>query len=176
MPQLSADIQLGRTASQVFFLALGLANQTPDFYSVKGAGAGDHATNAYMKTLRKMIKDVLGKDCSEKAACKGTKYAFDFYIEDERTAIEVALSLHNPTSEYERDIFKCMLAKDGGLPVDTLLFISKPGALKRHDAAGSRRIRALVQEKFGLRIEILELLPGYDVAKELKARASVVGT
>jgi hypothetical protein len=79
--------------------------------------------------------------------------------------IEIALSLHNPASEYEKDIFKCLLAKEDGMVVNSLLFITKPRALMRHDAAGSKRIRELVLKHFGVWVDILELLPAADTEK-----------
>ena len=56
-------------------------------------------------------KDIFRTDFSVKKACRGARYCFDFYFPDERTAVEIALGLHNPISEYERDIFKCLLAR-----------------------------------------------------------------
>ena|SRR5579859_7738989 len=143
----------------VYMLAIRLANSTPGFYDIKNAGAGDHASNQYMKDLRALAKETFGCDLSEKRVCKDTKHAFDFYIPEEATAIEVALSLRNPTSEYERGIFKCLLAREDGLPIRSLVFISKPGALSRHEAAGSRPIRDLVMKHFGVWVDIMELLP-----------------
>jgi hypothetical protein len=89
-----------------------------------------------------------------------------FTSPEEGSVIEVALSLHNPASEYEKDIFKCLLAKEDGLVINSLLFISKPGAMTRHDAPGSKRIRELVWRCFGVWVDILELLPG-DAAERL---------
>lgn len=165
------DEKLGPQASQLYLLALGLANSTAGFYKKKGAGHGDHATNQFMAALREIVKQQLGKDFSEAPACKGTKCAFDFYLPDERTVVEVALSLRNPTSEFERDIFKCLLASDVGLAIDTLLFICKPGGIARLEAASSRRIRELVKDKFGLRITTLELVPNYDLLRSLRAKS-----
>lgn len=149
----------GRRAMTLYMLATGLANKTPDFYKVKSAGAGDHASNQFMKNLRDLARKSFGADYSEKKVCKGTKHAFDFYIPEERSAVEIALSLHNPASEYEKDIFKCILAKEDGVPVSSLLFITKPGGFLRHEAAGSKRIRELVWKHFGVWVDILEILP-----------------
>jgi hypothetical protein len=73
--------------------------------------------------------------------------------------VEVARILHNPLSEYERDIFKCLLAREEGLELTSLIFISRPGALSRQGAPGPGKIAGLVEKHFGLRIEILELEP-----------------
>jgi hypothetical protein len=149
----------GFKAMQLYLLAVALANKTPGFYNVKGAGLGNRASNEFMKNLRRLAKDTLGSDFSEKKVCKDTKHAFDFYIRDEGSVIEVALSLHNSLSEYEKDIFKCLLAKEDGLNIKSLLFIAKPGGSGRHDAAGSKRIRELVWKHFAVWVDILEILP-----------------
>lgn len=152
----------------LYMLALNLANSTPDFYKVKNAGFGDHASNQFMKNLRQLAKSTFGSDFSERKVCKDTKHAFDFYIPDEGSVIEIALSLHNPASEYEKDILKCLLAKEDGMEVRSLLFIAKPGAFARHEAAGSRRIRELVLKHFGVWVDILDLLPAADAEKVIK--------
>lgn len=100
-----------------------------------------------------------GVDYNDKKACKDVGYAFDFHIPDEATAVEIALSLHNPISEYEHDIFKCLLAREKGLAVDALLLIVRPGAFHRQGAPGPRRISDFVLKKFNLRVRLLELLP-----------------
>lgn len=163
----------GLTAMKLYLLALNLADYTPGFYDTKGAGAGNHASNQFMKNLRRVAREIFKCDYSEKSICKNTKYAVDFYIPEDGTVVEVALSLKNPTSEYEQDIFKCLLAQEDGATVSSLLFIAKPGALATHNAPGSKRIREFVLKHFGLYVDILELLPATD-AKELaeKARAT----
>jgi hypothetical protein len=160
--------QWGIKAMMLYMLAIKLANKTPDFYKVKNAGLGDHASNQFMKNLRQLAKDQFGSDFSEKRVCKDTKHAFDFYIPDEGSVIEIALSLHNPASEYEKDIFKCLLAKEDGLTINSLLFITKPGGLMRHEAAGSKRIRELILKRFGVWVDILELLPESEAEKVIE--------
>jgi len=157
---------------QLFFLAQGVAHNTQTFYEKKGAGARDLANAAFMKRLRAEAQTAFGADYSEKKACKGIGYAFDFYFPDEATVVEVALSLHNPISEYERDIFKCLLAREDGLPIDALQFIARPGAFSRQGAPGPRRIAEFVLNKFNLKVGILELLPGLspeDIVQRMKA-------
>jgi hypothetical protein len=61
-----------------------------------------------------LAKEVSGSDYSEKVVCKGTGFRLDFFSPDEETAVEFAFGLHNPNSEFERDILKCVLAIEGG--------------------------------------------------------------
>src|SRR6266849_9637878 len=37
------------------------------------------------------------------------------------------LGLRNPNSEVERDVFKCLLAQEGGCAIKRLWFFAKPG-------------------------------------------------
>lgn len=147
----------GLKAERLYLLAQGIAVGTPHFFDVKGAGDGDRATNLFMSHLRKLAKKTFGKDYSEKQVCQGTKLAFDFYFPDEECVVEVAFGLRNPNSEFERDIFKCLLAIDVGLRIKRLLFISKPGALPRQNSPASKAIMDYVRHRHGLQIETLEL-------------------
>ena len=103
-----------------------------------------------MKELRHLAQLQFGADLSEKKCIAATKMAFDFYLEAEAAAVEIALSLDKPISEYERDIFKCLLAKQGGLAVKKLVFIAKPGALKRLAAPAPRAIAEYVTRQHQL--------------------------
>jgi hypothetical protein len=51
--------QWGQKAMMLYMLALRLANGTPDFYKVKNAGLGDHASNQFMKNLRQLAKNTI---------------------------------------------------------------------------------------------------------------------
>lgn len=149
----------GQKTDRLYLLAQGIAVGTPRFFAVKGAGDGDRATNLFMSQLQKSAKGIFGRDYSEKQVCPGTKLAFDFYFPDEESAVEVALGLRNPNSEFERDIFKCLLAIEAGLRIKHLLFISKPGALSRQNSPASKAIIGYVLRLQGIEIEILELEP-----------------
>jgi hypothetical protein len=151
--------QLPDSVLRLFIAAQRIADQTPDFFKVKGPGAGDHASLIFMAALRKISQDILGAKCiCEHRVCTGAAFAVDFYFPDEATVVEVALSLDKPISEYERDIFKCLLAKERGCAVRKLLFITKPGGYRKN-APGPQAIARFVREKFELEIEILEMHP-----------------
>jgi len=157
--QVSDLLHIGDQVSRLYLLAQGIAARTPNFFDSKGPGAGDKANGQFMELLRTAAKEIFKADFSEKKACRGARYCFDFYFPNEGIAVEVALSLHNPVSEYERDIFKCLLAREEGIEVTQLIFIARPGALSRQGAPGPRKIAALVERLFGLCIDILELEP-----------------
>jgi hypothetical protein len=152
--------QLPDSVLRLFIAAQRIAEQTPDFFKTKGPGLGDHASLAFMAALRKISEEIFGAKClCEHRVCTGAAFAVDFYFPDEATVVEVALSLDKPISEYERDILKCLLAKDRGCAVRKLLFITKPGGHRKNNAPGPQAIARFVREKFGLEIEILEMHP-----------------
>jgi hypothetical protein len=146
-------------AERLFLLAQKIAEKTPLFFETKGPGRGDHATAEFMRNLQKAATGVFGKDYSEKNVLDEANLALDFFIPDEATAIEIALTLHLSRTEYELDIFKCLLAQESGYPVKRLLFIGKPGAIKRQTTPGARAIADFVARGFGLQVDIEELIP-----------------
>lgn len=155
---MSAQASAGATAT-ILRLAQHLAAQTPGFFEIKGAGHGDRATNVFMMRLREYARLQLGTDYSEKRICGDAGFAVDFYVPEEGTVIEIALSLRNPQSEFERDLFKALIARDQGLRVEHLVLVSKPGAAKRIGQPGSRMICAWAKRNFGIRVQVYELLP-----------------
>lgn len=152
--------------ARLFLLAQAIATRTPDFFAIKGAGAGDKASNVFMAQLRKAAADLFEFDFSEKRVCREARFALDFYFTDEATAVEVALSLRNSSSEYERDIFKCLLARDEGCKVTQLVFITKPGGHRRcKQRPGAPAIERYLSRTHGLEIEIRELNDGWADAR-----------
>ena len=150
------------SSATILELAQQIAISTPDFFVKKGPSIGDKATLLFMAQLRQQVREVLGYDCSEQKLVGDAGFAADFYVRSEASVIEIALSLHNPMSEFEKDILKALMAKELGNPVERLVFISKPGALKRHSSPGSRAIRGWVERNHGIVVEIDELTPPSD--------------
>jgi hypothetical protein len=140
----------------LILLAQEIAVRTPDFFDKKGPGKGDHATAIFVGSLRQLAMEEFGVDYSEKLVCKAAGFRFDFFFPDEETVVEFAFGLHNPISEFERDIFKCLLAIDDGCVVRKLILIGKPGASARLSAPAPKAIMALVRKRFDLIVEILE--------------------
>lgn len=153
-----------KKADHLYLLAQALADERPNFFDTKGPSVGDHDTASFMRELRFRAVLALGADHSEKTICGKNKLCVDFYFPDEETIVEVALGLRNPTSEYERDILKAVMAKDAGNPVSRLLFISKPGAFKRLAQPGAAAIAAWADRSNGIKIEVRELARITDVS------------
>ena len=145
-------------ADELFALAQLVADETEDFHTKKGPGAGDKASTVYLKKLNKMADELFGIRCrQQESVCDGTKLTFDFYFPSEKTAVEIALSLANPHTEFERDIFKALLANDAGKPVVKLMLIGRPGSVKRHNRGDSLAIAKLVKAHYDINIQVREL-------------------
>lgn len=138
-------------------LAQELVADTPDFCEVKGPGAGDHATNAFMLKLRERARVEFGNDYAEQELCSANGFRVDYYFPSEATIVEVALGLPKPKTEFERDVLKCIMAKDAGHAVDRLVFFSKPGAQKKCSQPGRAAIAEWLQRNHGIVIEVFEL-------------------
>jgi len=149
-------------ADRFKLLAQRLAESTPRFFDIKGAGDGDHATNAFMKSLRILAQEQFGAELHEKICVPGANFRFDFYLPDEGTVIEIALSLRNPNSEFEKDLLKCILAQRQGLAIKYLLLISKPGGMKKALEPGRKRMAELAEADFGIKVEVWDLVSGLD--------------
>lgn len=138
-------------------LAQRIAESTPDFFETKGPGKGDHATAKFVRSLQEAARGMFGNDFSEKLACTSAGFRFDFFFPEEAVAVELAFGLQNPNSEFERDIFKCLLAIDESCLVKKLMLIGKPGAIGRLSAPAPKAIISFVKKRFDLQVEVLEL-------------------
>jgi hypothetical protein len=138
-------------------LANEIAQNHPRFFENNGPGVGDRNTAEFMKKLRETALQELGRDFSEKQICGNNKLAVDFFFPEEATIVEIALTLRNPNSEFYKDILKTILAQKIGTRIKTLVFVSKPGAIKRHGEPASQSIITLIKKEFGVEIAIKEI-------------------
>jgi hypothetical protein len=143
--------------SELLKIARDIATDTPEFHTIKGPGKGDHATKDFMLTLREIANTAFGKDYSEKKISGDTKFTVDFWFPEEMTVVEFALTLRNAASEFHKDIFKVLLAVDSGINVKRLIFISKPGAAKRHKEPASKAITNWLSKHYDIKLDIIEL-------------------
>ena len=116
---------------RVIELAQVEADRDPAFFTVKGPGAGDRATAIFINALRHKAKEEFGSDLAECPVLPGTGVKVDYWMPEEGVIVEVALSLRHPLSEFERDILKAVIARERGLGVSALVFITKSGGAKR---------------------------------------------
>lgn len=141
-------------------LAQQLADERPTLFDVKGPGTGDRDTAAFMNELRARARSAFGEDHSEQRICgEGNNLTVDSYFPEEATVVEIAFALRNPLSEYERDILKALMAKERGTAVSRLIFITKPGGVKRTKQPGALAIAEWARSQHGLDIKVVELAP-----------------
>jgi len=138
-------------------LAQDLAAMNPEFQAVLGPGVGDKATGEFMRRLRERASVHFGRDYSEKQICGQNALSVDFYFPEEQTIVEVALGLPNPTTEFEKDVLKAIMAQETGQPVIRLVFISRAGAAKKCSQPGRSSVKAWAKSKHGLAIEVHDL-------------------
>jgi hypothetical protein len=144
---------------ELFGMAQEVANEKPEFFYIKGPGIGDKDTADFMSKLRVKAMKKFGRDFSERKICgTGINSAVDFYFPEEATIVEIALTLKNAASEFEKDIIKAILAKRSGNEVKKLCFISKPGAIKRNKEPAPRAIISWIIEDYGIQVIIRELV------------------
>lgn len=133
-----------------------LVNSWPNFFVRQGPGIGDRATNAFMAELRMRAASTFGQDFAEQRISGDNNLAVDYYFPEEATIVEIAMSLRNPGSEFERDLLKAIMAQETGSPVRRLLFLAKPGAVARHAQPSSRAIISWAERAHGITVEIRE--------------------
>jgi len=144
-------------AQTLLSLAQSLASRRPDFLDTKGPGLGDHATTAFMRDLRARALKRFGADHAEQKICGPNGFCVDYYFRKEGTIVEVALGLPKKTTEFERDVLKAVMAKEQGSPVRRLVFISKPGAIKKCAQPGRTAIINWLSQNHRISVEIHEL-------------------
>ena len=150
----------GMIAEELIDLAQVIACRTPGFLDRKGPGKdkGNGATDAFLMELNCAVRERWPTACvQQERALTGAKYSFDFFIPSEQTAVEIALSLRNVVTEFEKDIFKAILAKDGGKEVKRLILVGKHGAIKRLSGAGPRAIIAWAARTQLIEVHIKDL-------------------
>ena len=155
-------------ADKLVHLARSLAGADADFQVKRGPGDGDRATAAFLAQLQRLAFTEFGFECWEKKICGATAYSVDFYFPDEATIVEVALGLPNPSSEFEKDIFKAIIAKDY-CSVDRLVLISRAGGEKKCRQPGRNSLREWASDKHRLKIEVCDL-PGEPRTRERHRR------
>lgn len=132
-----------------------------------GADKGNGATKQFVLQVNEIVRSRWPSEVAIKqSAIPNAELDFDFYIPSEETALEIALSIRNPVSEYEKDIFKALLARDHGLPITRLVLVGKNDSVKTRSIPGSKAIRDWAQSKTGLIVEVLEIAKGPSIALE----------
>lgn len=140
-------------------LAQEVAHERPTLFESKGPGVGDRDTQAFVNELRRRAREVFGVDHAEQAICGTSNLRVDYYFPEDATIVEVAFLLKNSPSEFEKDILKAIVARENGQTVTDLVFIAKPGAVKRCGAPDRRSFIEWAVRAHGLTITVHEITP-----------------
>jgi hypothetical protein len=146
-------------AERLLELAQEVANERPILFVSKGLGVGDKDTNAFVSELRRRAAEAFGKDHAEQTICGASGLRVDYYFPEAATIVEVAFLLKNSPSEFEKDVLKAILAQESGQPANQLVFIAKPGAVKRCSAPDRRSIIEWAARAHNLTISVYEISP-----------------
>jgi hypothetical protein len=151
-------MEMSATTARILELANAIAKERGlIFFDRLGPGKGNDSTTSFMQELHTRVRAELGAGLGEICLCGTNKLCVDFYIRHERTIIEIELGARNPHTNFERDIFKGLLAKDEGCEIDYLIIIGKPGTVKRLQMPDARAIANWVQKHHSIGIQIYDL-------------------
>ena len=131
---------LPRSVQVLLDIAQSEADARPNFREVKGPGAGDRFAAGFVAAVREKTREALGADFAEKGVVEGTAVRVDYWFPEEATVVEIALSLANPLSEFERDVLKAVIARADGLRVNSLVLVAKDGAATRQPRPWLKRV------------------------------------
>jgi len=134
------------------------AASIPDFFAIKGPGLGDRATAGFIASLRRKAESSLGPGIAEVEILRNSKVRVDYWFKPERTFVEIALSLRNPLSEFERDVLKAVVAQPKRGAVKRLVLVGKPGATKRVASPWYQTVIKWVKTQ-GIEVHVEELTP-----------------
>ena len=125
-----------------------------------GPGVGNTLVNDYINELKAFAKKKFQGDFAERSVMGGTNLRFDYYFPKEKTVIEIALSLHNSNTEFEKDLLKCLLARTQGMLVKELWFFTRTQGVESLDRPARRAFIDYVEKIHSLKIKIFSLNDG----------------
>jgi len=149
-------METGTKTEKLLKIIQSLADEQPIFFEVKGEGAGNLDTNRFMSEVRRAALMAFDYDHSEKRICGNSSHAVDFYFEAEATIVEIALGIYLPNSEFEKDIFKALLAQELS-PVRRLVLVGKPSAVRVCARPGRTAVIDWALRRHGLQVEVFEI-------------------
>ncbi len=137
-----------------------LAQEGADAYRMfkaRRAGAGTPYVNEVINHLKFLVAQELGTGAVNQFLSKEARQSVDFWLEDEQTIIEMEFDILSSPPVLEKQVFKALLAKDGGNDVRHLILISDPGSALLSQAPTPASIINWVERRHQLRVQIWEL-------------------
>ena len=137
-----------------------LAQEGADAYRMfkaRRAGAGTPYVNEVINHLKSLVVQEFGTGAVNQFLSKEARQSVDFWLEDEQTIIEMEFDILSSPPVLEREVFKALLAKDGGNDVRHLILIGDPGSALLAQAPTPASIINWVERRHQLRVQIWEL-------------------
>ena len=137
-----------------------LAQEGADAYRMfkaRRAGAGTPYVNEVINHLKFRVTQELGAGVVNQFLSKESRQAVDFWLEDEQTIMEMEFNILRSPPVLEKQVFKALLAQDGGKDVRQVILIGDPGAGLLAQAPGPVSVMNWVQRRYDLRVQIWEL-------------------
>ena len=144
---------------RIFEIAQRVVRRFPEFHQAKGPGLSPRVRTAFLARLEKEVRKEMRTVRVEEPVSAFIPAAFNFYLPETATVVEIALPLWESDSDFERDLFKCLLASEQGKPVDRLVFIGCQGTLETSTLPSRQAILKFVEEKYGLAVAMMEISP-----------------
>ena len=142
---------------RIFEIAQRVAHRFPEFHQGKGRPLSSKVRTAFLARLEKEVRKEMHGVRVEEPVSTFARAAFNFYLPETATAIEIALPLWESDSDFERNLFKCLLASEQGMPVDRLVFIGGRGTRATSALPCRQAILKYVQDKYGLVVSMMEI-------------------
>jgi hypothetical protein len=121
------------------------------------ANSSQHEKRSFEEYLRNKIQERLGNNYSEKVLSRRCRYRVDYFIEEEATVIELELSSHRSNTNFERDCFKVIIARDEDVDIKHFIMLGVYGTANRHDEPGPTTIKEVMKSKFGVEVQVMDI-------------------
>jgi hypothetical protein len=107
--------------------------------------------------LKFLVAQEFGTGAVNQFLSKESRQSVDFWLEDEQTIIEMEFDILSSPPVLEKEVFKALLAKDGGNDVRHLILIGDPGSALLAQAPSPASIINWVGRRHQIRVQIWEL-------------------
>jgi hypothetical protein len=114
------------------------------------------AVREFESRLGSVIDKKLGPNLCQQEIHGSCGFKVDFYVREEKTIVELECSLSNAHNNFERDIFKALLARGA---VSRLVLVGNPGSMKRLKEPGPSAIKDWAEEQHHLSVQVVEMGP-----------------
>lgn len=161
---------LGSVTVSFIELVRETVNSTPNIFRYSSPHEAHDASILFHMNVATRVHEIKLPVCYDQYLIAGTGARPDCYVPQEQTVVEIALSLYDTENELLKDVLKCLLMRDQGRPVSTLVLLGgiRESATRRKVPRTStqqmstpfnRAVIELLERAYGLRILVFDLVP-----------------